>query len=268
MNKLNLIKNYFLSNQRYSNSHVSVNNLSPIFEEIESLFKTDECKSNDCTSLYDILNLIYNYNNKLNFVFQNYSSIFTDLLSRVYKESVIYIDDFDFNNKMLKVNFKYNNSLESFFISMNENNKFYIVAGESNHSRYILSSIERYLPKLYSNLYAFKGFKTEHRYVLKSTNSKFKVDINCHSVKLYYRKVSSRQFTDFEIKKDIFKKNYFYSCNLPAIVDITRGREKELFDKIQVRIDDCPDWSKSLLLNKDLTATGLTSSKVKTLVLK
>lgn len=246
MDKISFIKSFF-NQEKTNNSSKCINNLSYVLEDIKNLFCEDQFKKNDCTTLADVLNLMNKYNSKYRFVTDNYSGIFDTIVKRIYPHSSLYIEDYDFNNRILKINFTNYNYNEPIFISVNEYNKFCVLNNRCKYSEFVLRSIDKYLEKLFFELDKFKGFKTQHSYVLKSSNTRFRVDINNHSVKLYYRVIADKKLTDFEIKKDIFKNYFSYNCNSQEILDITRGHEKELFKRVFVKIDDCPEWSKSLL---------------------
>lgn len=261
---MSLLQKYFKQSDLIESNDYMRNNLTSILEEIRNLFHEDQLKNNDCTTLYDILCLVNKYDSKYKFITDNYGDIFNTLLKRIYPNSNMYIKDYDFNNKILNISFTNNNRKESIFIGVNEYNKFYVI-NNTKYGNTVLGYIENYLFKLYSDLDKFKGFKTEHSYLLKSSNSKFRVDINNHSVKLYYRVIRNQRLTDFEIKKDIFNKNYTYNCNSTEILDITQGHEKELFNRVFVKIEDCPEWSKSLLCDLANSGKSTPKSKIKAL---
>jgi hypothetical protein len=249
MKNFSFLEKLFIQNQYDNSVCYNINDFSYILEEIKSLFYREKKIEKDCTSLYDMLSLINKYNYKYKSLTDNYTEIFSTIIKKIYPHSTLYIEDYDFNTKILNINFKNYNNQENIFISVNDNDKFNILNNNCKYSTLILGYIYKYLPKLYYELEKFKDFKTQHSYVLKSANSNFNIDIDSHSIKVYYINVINNMFTDFEIKKDIFKNKFSYNCNLPEILDIISGREKELFDKVLIQINDCPEWSKDLLQN-------------------
>lgn len=72
------------------------------------------------------------------------------------------------------------------------------------------------------------------------------VDINDYGVS-FYNVLSSDYLKNFELSSVSYKNQYDYKCNSVSVLTALQGKEDEIFKKIFVRIDDCPEWSRQTL---------------------
>ena len=73
------------------------------------------------------------------------------------------------------------------------------------------------------------------------------VDLSPYGVNIYINSSSNKFSKDFEISFPSYKNGYNYKCNSSSVLTALRGKEDEIFKKIFIRIDDCPEWSKQTL---------------------
>ena len=230
-----------------------ITNKKEILKEIKKVLESDLCKDIDSVSLYNIFKVIKKEVDKLNNIKDEYKSIIKSSLREKYgREATCVIYDFDYENNLLRLAFKeyswYNGYSEMQFSK--DNNDLYIVKSENylygnDHFR----ELGDYLSKLYDELIKFKKMEKEFKYWIDANNSNFKIDISKYGVSIKVNQPNDRLKDIFCLKHSTYNSDYDYDCNSNEILSIMNGKEDELFKKIYVNIDKCPEWMQEELKN-------------------
>ena len=218
-----------------------------ILEEVAGLFTQEKIKDTDCISLYDIANLIKKFNNRYDYIEGKYKEYFRNKLREKYYNSGIVIYDFDYIKKQLRIGFRYWNDYDKIvFTKLNDD--LCVVESDSLYSQEVLALIGKGLSKLYDDLIKFSDFKKKYVFNTKTLNSNFSVDISQYGVNIYANSQSNSKFSkDFKLSSSGHKNGYDYQCNSTSVLTALQGKEDEIFKRIFVKIDDCPEWSKQIL---------------------
>ncbi|MEE3342733.1 MAG: hypothetical protein VZS44_01425 [Bacilli bacterium] len=229
-----------VSTQAWEESKITkykpLSNSEEIIKEVDELFTQERIKDTDCISLYDIANLIKIFDNKYKYIKERYQEHFYNINPSI----IIY--NFDYKKKQLRIEFKND---EIFFAKQNDD--LYVVESESLHYQELLTLIGKELSELYDELIKFHDFKNQSAYEIKALNSNFLVYIGQYGVDIHVDKRSNRFSKDFSLSSHSYKKEYYYECNSTSVITALKGKEDEIFKRIFVKIDDCPEWSKTIL---------------------
>lgn len=223
-------------------------NSAQILEEIDNILNQEKIKDTDCISLYDISKLIKSYSDNYEYIKDRYENYFDDVLYDEYYDSSIIVYDFDYKKSELTIGFQYSSDNYDKIIFTKQNEDLFIVKSESIHSQEILEFIGNGLSEVYDELIKFKDFINERNYQIKPVNSNFILDITCYGISLYTQKDTYYVFNkEFEISYSNYKNEYKYKCNSLSILNELKGKENEIFKRIFIKIDDCPNWTKQTL---------------------
>ena len=75
---------------------------------------------------------------------------------------------------------------------------------------------------------------------INSINSNFKINSDEYMINVTHN-------DSFRLSAIIYKDEYEYDCNSNNVTSICRDKEDEVFKRIFVRIDDCPEWTREIL---------------------
>ena len=161
-----------------------------------------------------------------------------------YYDSSTVLYDFDYEKKQLRIGFKYWSDDYDKIVFSKRDGDLYIVESESLKSQNILMFIGKNLSILYDEFMKYYDFKRLSTYKTKPLNSNFNVAISQYGVGIYVNSILSK---DFKLSSYCFKNEYDYECNSTFVLSALQGKEAEIFKRIFVRIDDCPEWSRQAL---------------------
>lgn len=226
--------------------HKPLSNNKEILEEVAELFTQEKTKDTDCISLYDVVSLIKKFKNGYNYIKKRYQEHFDNILSGKYYNTSLVIYDFYYEKKQLSIGFKFWKDYET-IVFTKQNDDLCVVESESPHSQEVLVLIGKGLSELYDELIKFSDFKNQFAYNTKTLNSNFLVDISENGVDIYANSQSNRFSKDFKLSSHSYKNGYDYKCNSTSVLTALQGKEDEIFKRIFVKIDDCPEWSKQTL---------------------
>ena len=232
-----------ISTQAWEKSKViecnPLKNSKEVLEEITKLFSKDKPKTADCISLYDVVKLYKDVEDKTNNIEETYQSYFKE-----ESNFDILIQDFDYEKKQLNIYLNFCNKYYNITLAK-QNGDLYVVESETTFYRELLPSLGKALSELYDELMKFYDFNQQCAWSIKPLNSNFSVDIDHHNINIHNG--SLWDIADFELSFGIFDNKYEYSCNSTSVATALQGKEDELFKKIFVKIDDCPEWSRQKL---------------------
>lgn len=252
-------KVYFYTNQEITvkefeeskyKKHEPIQSQTQILEEAKRIITSDKVENNDCISLYDIATLISQMNYKHKSIKGSFSSQIDYLIKQKFgSSSMVAIYDFDYDKSELSIGFNFFGVGYDFdkitFVKKDED--LYILKSKSFWSKEVLATIGTKLSELYDEFIKFSDYKIEYNYGVKPVNSNFFVNINSYGVSIFTKSPTNRFMNEFELTFPSYSNQYKYDCNSTIVTSAFRGKENEIFKRIFVRIDDCPEWSQAML---------------------
>lgn len=229
-----------------------INSRSEILEEIKNVLIYDKNDDKDCISIYDVVQVLKKLYYDYNSVKMKYKDFFRRIITEkydIYSSLIIY--DFDYVNNELKIGFTRDISKcdykEIYFSKENED--LYITKSESEYGEELLNILCCYLSKLYDELIKFNDYKddSQGKYNIKSVNSKFNIDINNCGVRVFVESLNKTFENGFSLYSPSYNNKYSLKCNSGLVNEAINGKEQEIFKRIFVRIEDCPQWSQTVL---------------------
>ena len=221
---------------------------SEILEDVKEILVEEKNKDEDCISLYDIAQLMKKTNNDYERIKGIYESRCDEIIkSKLGSYDSLVIYDFDYDEKRLCIGVKiWPDDYKDITFAKSEDD-LYISKSESSWDKEVFAYLSAELVNLYDELIKFLSFKKEKRYKLKTVNSNFFVSIGSFGVDIL-AKSSTNQFDhDFKLSFNSYTNDYKCYCNSSTVLNAFRGKEEEIFQRIFVKISDCPKWSQSTL---------------------
>lgn len=250
-------KVYFYTNKKittkvYEESkftkHKPITSRTEILEEVKRVLTAPKNKDNNCVSLYDVAVLISQMYYKYDSIKDNCKSRIDSLIAQEFCSSTrVVIYDFDYNNKELRIGFKYLGDDYDEITFIKKDGDLYVSKSESWWGTRVLRAIGTELSELYDQFIKFSDYKIDHNYGVKPVNSNFFVNISPYGVDIYTKSMTNRFMKDFELTFPRHAGDYEYDCNSTTVISAFRGKENEIFKRIFVKIDDCPKWSQAML---------------------
>lgn len=175
--------------------------------------------------------------------------------NEIYQEfgnsASIVLDSFDYNNKKLKIRFRYSSSSDyKEIVFEKKDGDLYISESKSCWANKVFNAICTELSRLYDEFMKYSAYKKEYCYEINPVNSNFIVDITKNGIKLYNQSSTSKYTYDFEVNFQTFNNKYNYHCNSSTVISTFKDNEDEIFKRIFVKISDCPKWSQSILYER------------------
>lgn len=252
-------KIYFYTNQAISTKayeeskytkYKPITSSSEILEETKSILLAEKNNSSDCISLFDVAQLLKKLYHNYNMVKKRYESQFESILKSTFEDSSIIIRDFDYGDKLLEIEVKIWDSGNYEYISFAKaNNDLYIAKSKCLYDKEVFAELSSGLSKLYDEFIVFTDYKdiNNAKFNIKSVNSNFGVDISNYGARIFVKSQGNPYFNDFELFSPSYRKKYSLKCNSGVVNEAFKNREEEIFEKVFVRIDDCPEWSQEML---------------------
>lgn len=215
---------------------------SQILEEIKRALTSEEPNESNCISLYDVARLIsateYEYTKTTN----HYQYLLKEKIHTWFgSSSSIVIYDFDHETNELRIGFKYISSYDEIKLTKKDGD-LYIKESECYKDKELFSVIASELSNLYDHFIKLSAFKQESALQIIPVNSNFLVNISNYGVGIF-----TKSPTNIEIFSPSYNNKYRYDCNSEKILSILQDNPKELFQKIYIKISDCPKWSQEKL---------------------
>jgi hypothetical protein len=239
-----------ITKNTYSNVNVEV------LKDLKDLFANQQRGGMDTISIYDVMSLsMKNY-----YVQENIKQKYKVLMNQKIKNEIgndyaIVIHDFDYDLNELFISIidcyiyndkSLNNSPSEEYKFQKKDGDLYISEAEhEHHEDDMLPLIGDDLSNLYDLFLKSKDYNEQAKRRINPINSGFLVDINRFGVNLYIPKNFIQN--EFSIRLFNGSDDYSYECNSNNVMNLLKGNEDELFKKIFVRIDDCPEWMRSTL---------------------
>lgn len=267
-------KVYFYTNQEISikeyeeskfKRYKPITSSSEIVEEIKSILLAEKNNSSDCISLFDIVQLLKKTTYDYERVKKRYQHQFNNIIKNIFGNGGrIIVYDFDYRKKLLKIGFKIlslefrgssatYDPLEKDYEEINfakQNGDLYIVNSKTCYDKEIFAALCSKLSMLYDELISFPDFKNPNYYIpkiIKSVNTSFMIDITARDVGIFVKSQYYINDYDFILFSSIIFNDYLMECNSSIVIESVKNKESEIFKRIFLKIDDCPEWCQATL---------------------
>lgn len=214
----------------------NVSSPKEILEELKKVLEQEKCKDENSISIYDVLILTRKK-------YEEWKSIERRLrwhIEAMTDNESLYLDvDYDCKNKQLIISYHCN---DAFFYK--KDGDLIILKSAWYGAKDVLGKCGDEISKCYDKFIEDISFHRDYMKNIKSSNSNFIINTDRYGIYLSERnKLSS----EFELFGRIFENEYRYDCNLNNITSICRNNEDEIFKRVFVNIEDCPEWMRMAL---------------------
>lgn len=219
---------------------------SEILMEIRNVLSNTKTNDLESASLYDIFNVISDKRKSYEKIKRSFNNTFEFILKSRYKRTcAVTIYDFDYINNQLKLTFDscinsdWNRS--EYMCFSKDNGKIYLASEKTTNSDIILLLLGNHLSKLYDDFMSYKKFMTENLYSI-SSDSKFVINITKNGIDVSTTTLRNRFNFDFCLSLSSYNGECRCDCNSVYFLKILNGKYKEFFERISVKIEDCPKY--------------------------
>lgn len=263
-------KVYFYTNQEISikeyeeskfKRYKPITSSSEIVEEIKSILLAEKNNSSDCISLFDIVQLLKKTTYDYERVKKRYQHQFNNIIKNIFGNGGrIIVYDFDYRKKLLKIGFKIlslefrgssatYDPLKKDYEEINfakQNGDLYIVNSKTWYDKKVFAALSSKLSMLYDELISFSDYKNTNYYIpniIKSVNTNFWIDISVNGVGILVKPLEN----SYLLFSRSYSNDYLIECNSSIVIESLKNKESEIFKRIFVKIDDCPEWCQATL---------------------
>lgn len=205
------------------------------------------CKKEDCISLYDVAILMKSKYDELENSKKYYDKELDCLLKSELGSIHCCLYNFNYDTNELKIGIKDFTSYNyEDIVFTKKDGDLVIVSSNYWNANEILACIGNQISIIYDKLLEFKYFEEQHNYGFHSANSSFFVDIGKCGVSILNEDFDG----DFELSLYSCDNEWHYKCSSNDIINVLKNKENEIFKRIFVKIDDCPEWARAQLYVK------------------
>ena len=237
--KVTFYTNQKIESKTYKESSFASRKTYSLWEEaikdLEIFLTYPENKDENSISLYDFAMVIENIKNNYYMMLESYRIKFEEKLKKVINyEGFIYIYPFDCNNKTFKIDV-----LGFGKITVCKKNNELCLVNSNELNKQIFDILKLELSKLYDEFLNISDYldETNKKTNIKSINSNFIVNAYNNGIYIELKNLNN------QFGPSILKMSSGVKDNNNELLN----KEKEIFKKIFVKIDDCPNWSKKQL---------------------
>lgn len=221
-----------------SKSEKSMTNYNPIsspkeiLEKLKFILEEGKSKDENYIAIYDVINLVRAKHNECQSSDRNLYHRISALTGLDY----LYFDiDYDSENRYLIVSYHCD---KMFFTKQNDD--LILVKSECYMAKDILGKCGKEISERYDKFIQDISFYRDYMNNVQSINSDFKINSDKYSIDIKYN-------DSFTLSAMTYENKYEYDCNSNNVISVCRNKEDELFKRIFIRIDDCPEWSQAML---------------------
>ena len=158
-----------------------------------------------------------------------------------------FIAVYNIKDNMIELGFTINNKNKKFkkIIIIKENNKYIIKKDETNKGEIILNLIQRELNNFFKLNEIFNYFNNQYKNEIRCINSSLKVDISLYSINVYIGHNKNLLKIRYNIVEDKIDVN-----GINNMIEIIKGKETELLNKLYIKIKDCPKYYQNEINNQ------------------
>ncbi|MCI9434595.1 MAG: hypothetical protein HFI86_04930 [Bacilli bacterium] len=214
-----------------------------IIEEINRLLVYKDNKENNNVSLYEIVKLMKANLKKYDKMIKSYESYFSNFINSKYNCNCnVIIQGFNYDKFELKISLLYLNDWLN--VTFSKNDKILIIKESTNHKiKNILLELKTEIAKLYDEFFKYTEYFKQETYNVRSVNSKFLINISRHRISIFNKQKTNNLNKDFELYLPSDTDFYNLNCSSNNILCSLQGKEKRIFQKVFVKIKDCPEWT-------------------------
>ncbi len=236
------------TNKQY-HFHQPITTKAEILEEVKSVLGEKESLPDDSVTALDIFEVIKDLYDRKEDVRDKYGDIIESAVKNgISSYSNVIVSNFDYKAGTLKLRFSRSNYEYKDVIFTKENGDLRIVKSESIYDMDLLECAPKALSDLYDEMLAFAPYAAAFSTKVNPVNSRFLVDIDLrYGIYLFVRDKSyNREFSIARKLSEEYEK-YDVDCNSTIVMEAVKGKEREIFKRIYVRIEDCPECIRQLL---------------------
>lgn len=226
-----------------------LNTQENILYEIKSVLVQEENQDKECVSLYDVTGLIREISNQEELLKEEYKTYFRKILKENGLESRdITIYSFDYEKKQLRIGYQYLLDNYDMVTFSKENGELCVVKSDvfPSYQQELVELIGKDLSILYDKYLQYLDFNMQVVGKINAVNSNLFVRISHNGTSIFVPSDSNVYLNYFNLIFYNWNK-YKYEDNFDKIKEALKGHEDNLFKKLYVRIEDCPEWSREML---------------------
>ena len=213
-----------------------VSSQKEILEELKRVLEQRRYKDDNSISIYSLMKLMRKKYNEWKYI-ENDLCFY---IERKTDNDVFFLHlDFDCENKYLIIQYHGN---EAFFTK--KDGDLIIVKSAWSDAKNILGNCGDEISKCYDKFIEDISFHRDYMRNIKSTNSNFIVNTDKYGICI---SESKKYSSDFKMMAKLYESEYDYDCNSNNITNICRNNEDEIFKRIFIKIEDCPEWVRASL---------------------
>lgn len=211
---------------------------SEIVHQIKIILEQPECKNSDCVSLRDLKLVIgsvrMDWANRMKKHKEN-------LINTLKKYPVQVANDFEgmFDYKNNNLTIVWNGS--TFIFAKKYGNLYCTTAPDASLANFLTSYLGDKISEYFDDWLKYRDFLIQRCCNVKPLNSNFGINIAYKEVSINY------DIQDFRVTATTGCSKYEYSSISSDLANFLEGREEEIFSRIFVKIEDCPEWAKAIL---------------------
>lgn len=203
-----------------------------MLEELKRVLEDEICKDEYSVSIYDVLKLMRKKYDECKSLDRH---LRWNIDSLTGLASLFFDIDFDCENKYLIISYHCNGM---YFTK--KDGDLIIRKSEYYAAKNILGKCGDEISKRYDKFIEDISFYRDYIKNVKSVNSSFIITSDKYEICISNSK-------EFKISAKIYEDEYNYNCNSNNITSICRNNEDEIFKKIFIKIEDCPEWMRTKL---------------------
>ena len=210
--------------------------------DIKAILFSEPNTDSDVISLNDLSKVIeYKKNEYKKMIDKNNDDFEYLLFSNFNGVSDVHFYCFDYYLDELILNVSGLSNSEKIYVTK-ENGKLKISNKESEFADEVMKVLGDEISCFYDKLYSYKPFFQTPKKTIKPVNSDFMVEVSNLYIKVY-------NFLNYNYIFDMYQSSNTYKINSNSneVSNYVNGKEDIIFNKIFIKIDDCPVWSKPLL---------------------
>lgn len=225
-----------------------------VLEEIKKLFQEELNTNPECISLYDLSQLIKKSCEQRCCMNERYENKLNNILYLNDAENIhgdIYFIDFNYLKKQLKIEYYVSGNFEKVIYSKKDNDLYITSTTDEYYAQKTLVVLGNQISKLYDEYLEHKEYyaKIENYSYPKSVNSNFHICIGIVGINISSNIEPNTRENIFSLSTRHQDDDgvYQYKCNSNNIINEIKGHESELFKRIFIKIEDCPEWTRAIL---------------------
>lgn len=225
-----------------------VTGIDRIIASINQVLESEGNLNTGYISAYDLASIITAINHEEHAKERSFKyKIDADIEYNIGDSASIVIYDFDYENSLLKVGFKrYRTSKWEDITFSKKHGDLRIVEAESIYAKEVLSSCHKDLSDYYDYCLSIKDYKKDWSHNVRSLDGNMRVTASHTGVTIRDNTYVSSKL---EINSPSYSSKYSVECNSSKVLEALNNNKNNLFKKVYIKIEDCPEWCKQRVLD-------------------